>query len=1002
MTQLEKQIQASEKRIAKFEKNILMYEQRTDKKITTLNKKGIELSREDFQVVKTPDWKYSYTVEVSDRAKKLLSFTEWASIADNMERARENTDRLANERKELAALMEKQHSKQEITDKNQTLDDTLGNQLKLLMKDFRLEWMQTMQSRHQEFYARIHRMLPNAQKMYKATSNKLEELYSIYGRHHRSEQIKQLEESRQSFGRILSAPPARYDNIQDYMTMVHQQLVEEFDQHLQLLAQRCRDYHLDVTNLMIHQPTMSERGFDVVITDGKERLLDARIIWAAEESELVTPHTRYIVTERTTPDALKLHATGYSKKETAETSKSVPYQTSMNHNPQSEITMKTNPVIYTNEDVRPDLLTAEERSRFPEELTNEHRQQILEMTRLRIDSVDLNGNPIPTAAEWLDLYFGPEKLSDEERINAWTEGAIRSEVVIPDNGIVMPVDRGIADIAQRLLDSGLVINLETSRSGMITDNPHLRWIHEESNPNISGKPGEFIYDSPGEVGMKIHFPINETHKFYNDAQAINVITKAAKEAGLIASTQDKGGKMGKCIELTLPYLMDGTSFYECLEQTKAETSKSFEGRGVRDGWADAFRLNKAVVAANHGGYARFTDNMIQDRLARFERAVQRLVMQYPEMNRKTSTSLRYDDFLTGEQQDALRKQTFNYHKNLWAERALPHCYSRYKESPDKVDEVARLAGYHSYKDYIQKRSVPGDNDELKRRTEFQKLENKNLHTHQQGILKLFRINNGIAKESHVWQAEESRKLTEEVINKYRRCGYPVNRLSGISISMDNEGKATMYARIDNKYLARPIAPDDMARLLSHATTPFEIGINTFASELGWKNKLNMNISPKTAEQLQLTEVQMGKYILSQGEQVFKVDEQTYNHAYMLTRLEQMPKTLRQAFSQEQPPLDDSAMLDFETLQKRFDKFIKHINESVSDIKVLRVNDNKFSMSCKINGNTVPSVEMTMDDLDFKERFLPGMNKEELTKEQIASKYGNRLFNSESNTRGFKL
>ena len=134
MTQLEKQIQASEKRIAKFEKNILMYEQRTDKKITTLNKKGIELSREDFQVVKTPDWKYSYTVEVSDRAKKLLSFAEWATIADNMERARENTDRLANERKELAALMEKQHSKQEITDKNQTLDDTLGNQLKLLMK----------------------------------------------------------------------------------------------------------------------------------------------------------------------------------------------------------------------------------------------------------------------------------------------------------------------------------------------------------------------------------------------------------------------------------------------------------------------------------------------------------------------------------------------------------------------------------------------------------------------------------------------------------------------------------------------------------------------------------------------------------------------------------------------------------------------------------------------------------------------------------------------------
>ena len=44
---------------------------------------------------------------------------------------------------------------------------------------------------------------------------------------------------------------------------------------------------------------MTAKGFEVVIRDGKPRVIHARVIWAAEYSDIVEPHIRYIVTERT-------------------------------------------------------------------------------------------------------------------------------------------------------------------------------------------------------------------------------------------------------------------------------------------------------------------------------------------------------------------------------------------------------------------------------------------------------------------------------------------------------------------------------------------------------------------------------------------------------------------------------------------------------------------------------------------------------------------------------
>ena len=53
-----------------------------------------------------------------------------------------------------------------------------------------------------------------------------------------------------------------------------------------------------VSGLSVKMRSCTSRGFSAIIQEGSTREFDARMIWAAEDSTIVTPHFRYIVTER--------------------------------------------------------------------------------------------------------------------------------------------------------------------------------------------------------------------------------------------------------------------------------------------------------------------------------------------------------------------------------------------------------------------------------------------------------------------------------------------------------------------------------------------------------------------------------------------------------------------------------------------------------------------------------------------------------------------------------
>lgn len=298
MAMLDKQIQASEKRIAKHQKNVLMYTQRIEKKIKELQKKNIPVTENDFKVVKTGRWKYDYEVENTMKGKENYSHWTFYPVIGDLVSRQENIDKLNDEKIALQKLIEAKNEKENTKTEIDEVNKSLGTQFSVLLEPFKEEWIKQMIGWHTRFYNNIHSKLAESRKMYQFLSEKLPEMYRE-SHWKKTSLIEEYENAKKYHGRVISSEPAKYDTVVAYLNNIKPKLHEEWANAINTLADKCRKFNLDVPNVTIHHPRLAERGFDVIIKDNKDRLLDARMIWAAEYSDCVTPHTRYIITERT-------------------------------------------------------------------------------------------------------------------------------------------------------------------------------------------------------------------------------------------------------------------------------------------------------------------------------------------------------------------------------------------------------------------------------------------------------------------------------------------------------------------------------------------------------------------------------------------------------------------------------------------------------------------------------------------------------------------------------
>lgn len=658
-----------------------------------------------------------------------------------------------------------------------------------------------------------------------------------------------------------------------------------------------------------------------------------------------------------------------------------------------------NQIIYSDVDVRPDLLTAEERSRFPAELSNEDRRSILAITRGRMDNVDYDGHRMPSPEEWTKLL--KEQLQSGEPLQNRPElrEEIKRDVVLPQTGEVKQVDAGIADIVQRLLDRGVVVDIQNSKSGMVTDHPGMRWIHQETTQGrmANVKPGEHIFDTQERGKTILAFPTGAAEKVRNDAPTADVIREAACKSGLVVIEKKESDTLNSAIEVRLPHLMDGSDYYQFMAEAAIHARAA--GTEGHQAWVEQIDRSKQVIAERHGGVALYSDDMISDRISRFERTVQRLMVNDQYLSMRQQPKVNYADYLTGEQYQTINIQATERLDMLWKERRVPYQYQYYKNTPEEVDEVARMAGF---KDFDEYRNLGRNRMDGNKWMNFQKLERQHLTHDEEGVLKLYRIGNGIQKDVARWTMEQQRNIAVPVIDKYQKYGYPVKDIAAISLITRNDGTAEMLADIKGRPVSRMVSDDCFARLISNASTPFEVALETYKKELGWRGNLHIPVSVETVKQLNLETSQgSGQSPLSCDGLVYLVGDRIWQQAAALTRFERMPEVIQQQVLDMHPPVRSVRMLSPDEVIQRVGVVIDRIDNAVTDMKVISVDDAKFMLRCKIDGADCTADSFTMKELDFSNKFLPGDSRQILSKELLAARHPDAVFHSQDRQNSFK-
>jgi hypothetical protein len=299
--QLSKQLDVANKRISDYNKKVTYHQERLDKAISNTNKKyGTSIAVTDI-ITKTSNYGRLVMEDYSlpENIKEIIGFDAEYSITEKYNSMKQSMRKLNLEEKhterlnvELQALIAQKDS--EDAKYNNTLDAALRKS----MEEFRIVWFDQMIAWHKEHFNFIKEQTPAMRSLRK----RIEPIKWYFGtfrhRKNHSRIYDFLTNKEQYCSSIIGDWANRFDQIDQYIEEVEKALEDSWNQGVVKLTKKCQDYGLEEDKIITDQPTMTDKGFEVVIRDGKPRLIYARVIWAAEDSDLVQPHIRYIVTER--------------------------------------------------------------------------------------------------------------------------------------------------------------------------------------------------------------------------------------------------------------------------------------------------------------------------------------------------------------------------------------------------------------------------------------------------------------------------------------------------------------------------------------------------------------------------------------------------------------------------------------------------------------------------------------------------------------------------------
>lgn len=300
--QITKQIETATKRIADFDRKIAMYTERRDKAIAAANKKsGLNICVDDIIVKENTNGRYTwreYSLPASIR--DAIGFEASFKITNACDYINDNTKNkgieernLARLQSELAALEAKAKADAD------NYDNALDAALRSAMADFRVVWFERMMTWHGKHFDIIQERTP-VMKDRRARAINAKQYFNCYGTYSKHRRTCGVIDA--IIGRcneVIYDAANNYPTRDSYLADMKEELERSWERGIVNLTKKCQVFGVDQSKVSTCAPNMTSKGFEVIIQDGKPRVIHARIIWAAEYSDIVEPHIRYIVTERT-------------------------------------------------------------------------------------------------------------------------------------------------------------------------------------------------------------------------------------------------------------------------------------------------------------------------------------------------------------------------------------------------------------------------------------------------------------------------------------------------------------------------------------------------------------------------------------------------------------------------------------------------------------------------------------------------------------------------------
>ena len=296
INQITKQIATANKRVANFEKKIEMYTERTIKAIAMVNKaNGLNITINDVreEVISKHNGYILRDVILDKKFKDCISWVEASKIENNYESIKENERNKAFELRNIARLEDELAAIKQAQDaKEKAYNSILENALREAMKGFEQAWFERMI----EWFGSHFDYVKDITPCIKAKFNRIRMILNALSYNHR--QIRHsLEEAKKRFVKVISDDANRFESKDEYLKHCKEELHKEWESGVIKLTEKCQSFGIDEAHLSVDLPKLTSKGFEVYISDNKQRMIHARVIWAAEYSTLVQPHTRYIVTE---------------------------------------------------------------------------------------------------------------------------------------------------------------------------------------------------------------------------------------------------------------------------------------------------------------------------------------------------------------------------------------------------------------------------------------------------------------------------------------------------------------------------------------------------------------------------------------------------------------------------------------------------------------------------------------------------------------------------------